>query len=178
MSKTESPEAADLKSVAKEWSTLLDTLIIPRTLTVTDIAGQDHRLLTALPAAHERRVLELLQSAKLPDLRGLAVRMKAAEGQDVREVLGGTLDVVVKVVADEGLHGLIGEAFALAHGHAVAKAIENVKADPLASMYLPDGPVRAEHLFSTADLVLGVVPFAVTALRKLSTAGTSFLRTT
>lgn len=172
------PEHADKpvnpQALAREWADLLDTLVPPDRTVVEDITGQEHNLRANLPAAVEMRVLRVLQDIRLPDDSNLGEKIRAARGQ-TSEVLGGVVNSVIRMASDEGVLSTLGEAFALAHPGAVRRAREAASVSEDLEDYAPDGEWRVIDLFSTADIVAGIVPFGLRAVSRIGGTVTSLL---
>lgn len=167
-------QSAGPMQVAREWAALLDTLVPPETVEVTDITGAKHRLRANLPAAVETKIMRRLEGVKLPDMSGLGSDL-AKGSTDPQAAIGATVDALVKVLGDQAILEVVSDCFAMAHPRALATAEANVRADADASAYLPDGPVSASDLFSLADIVSGIIPFAMRAARRIGTTAASLL---
>lgn len=171
------PESNDAAALAREWAELMGTLIPPTVVEVEDIAGQKHRLRANLPAAIETRILRRLQGLTYPDLSGAADRIQSGQAKkDVRETIAGLIDGVAGMLGDEGMLEVISECFTLAHPKAVRTAIEAARGDEDTAQYLPEGRApRASDVFSTADLVAGIVPFGMRAAARIGSTAASLL---
>lgn len=166
------PESA--LALASEWSELLETLVPPDSVEVEDITGAKHRLRASLPAAVEMRIIRCLQQAKLPDLMPVADRMLQAQG-DTQETLAGVLDGIATLLGDEGILQAVAESFAMAHPRAMREATENVLSDPDTRDYVSGSSPSASELFSTTDLLSGLVPFVLRAVSRIGATAATLL---
>lgn len=161
---------------AHEYLALLNTLIPPESVEVQDITGATHRLRANLPAAVERRILSSLEALRLPNMDDLLPSLQAGGTADK---LGATINAIARMASDDSVLDVISRCFEIAHPKAMREAEANARADESAADYLPDaGPVRAFHLFSTIDLVSGIVPFGLRASSRTGKVAASLLPST
>lgn len=171
---TEEESTATPLDTAREWADLIETLVPPDSVEVQDISGATHRLRANISAANETKIMRLLKGVSLPDFGASATDMTAG-AQDVRRALGGAFDVGISLFCDDAIRTAMSECFALANKKAMREAEENVRADEDLCEELPDGRVMAFHLFSTADILSGVVPFGLRAGVRIATTAVSLL---
>ena len=165
--------------LARDWSTLLQDLIPPKTVEVQDLTGAIHKLRASLPASVETRVVRKLEEISKIANVGDSLQDLAKKGKELgtNDAMAAGIDKILSMLGSDELIGVVAECFEAAHPGAVKRALANVQADETCADYLPTPPAvpTAMDLFSTADLVSGIVPFALLAGRRIGQTINSFL---
>jgi len=153
---------------AMAWKDLLETLVPPKDSDIEDVMGNVYRVRSNLPAAVEREVVEVLRG--IGDVvqeggEGLSVMIDDASTSEGK--VAALIDALIRLCADERVLVILSDAFKVAHPRAAREAVERGRQDADVLQYLDEGAeVRPCDVFSAADLVEGVVPFAVRAVAK------------
>jgi len=162
-------------ALAADWSKLLNELIPPKVIEVEDITGTVHLLRASLPASVEVKVVRKLEElSKAADLNGALQAVSDASENSAREATAVGIDQLLALLGNDELLAVASECFEAAHPLAVRKAIENARADKVSAEHLPEEPT-AKDVFGMADLVSGIVPFALLAGRKIGRTIQAFL---
>lgn len=161
----------NLEETLREIVRILSMMTPPTIAEVEDLSGAIHKVRANLPASRESEIAGLLKEITLPDNAAEAADgvLKAQKDGDRQKVLQGFATAIGAAANSGVIVETLGKAFTIAHPHLVERAIANCQADEDVKHYLPEGKVEAHHVFSTVDLLGGIVPFVMRAVGRIGT---------
>lgn len=152
-----SPEAAAEKQRdgLAQLRTIIDTMVPPRSVTVVDVLGNEHRLPGAVSARVQVEILRIVESlASLP-----AGALLSGTEQNAR----GALSLLLTLAHEPRVLDALSEAFGIAHPGAVERARAAVQAE--------GGTARdAADVFAVEEIVAGLVPLFVRLVKRGTSA--------
>lgn len=148
--------AAGARAAVTAISDLLDQLVPPETVEISDVFGGRHVLRGRLPARSQVLVVRQMEAVFAAEV-GAEIRAAVGSGG-----YGAALVLLARAAADERVLGGLASAFATAHPAAVARAEAAARASG-------ETAIRdAADLFGVEEMAAAILPFCLAPLRRMA----------